>query len=555
MSLIQLHLSDPDLFKHGTVADVVDASGKRADYESNAPTGVSGALPSFTDIEAWEGQLIGLYTNTGQIVTPERAKRCATVLAIMRGLSEDVGCLPQPLYKRGEHEDTIAAAHPVHQMLNVCPNDIMTPLEVREHMMMELMTYGLFFNLKNETPGDWENYGQVTSLWPLQAAYVTRRYRELVWTFTDPTTGMAGSFTPDLVWRGSILSTNGIDGFGITTLCKEAIGMLLAAEQQGARLFSHGIQTDFVLESDGEVGDEEKKDIRTALMKRHAGSDKAFMPMILEGGMKASKLGLTAQESQYLEARGFQVAEIARVFRYPEVLLGTAGKNSKSATYASAESFFESYTKHTLGPWTTRLEQTAHRDLLTTKERAKYYTLSDFSGLLKANETARIANHNAKIQGGYETPAEARKDFNMPYRAELDYFTKPAGSTGTAGQPGPQSPDPTPTDQSAHAGLVPMSARQRLGGSLARSEAAHGPDLAARIACHLFTREQKAIVANKQEADSFYTNFGTYIEALTGADGISVRRYLEMRRNTPEVDRFTIGVDAALSALTSLCKG
>lgn len=530
MSLIQLHLEQPDLFKSGTVADVADAVTKTADYESSAPTG----MPSFTDIEAWESQLIGLYTNTGQIVTPERAKRCATVLAIMRALSEDVGGLPMPLYKRGGDEDVIADKHPVQQILNVAPNDVMTPLDVREHTMFDAMLYGGWFHLKNLdptlTPFD-TGFGEIDSIWPLSAAYVVRRYRELVWTFTDPTTGMSGQFTPDLVWRGSIMSTNGIDGVGITTLAKEAIGTLLAAEEQGARLFNHGIQTDFVLESDNEVGDEERKDIRTALMRRHAGSRNSFMPMILEGGLKASKLGLTAQESQYLESRNFQTAEICHVFRYPDVMMGGSGtKGAKGATFASAEQFFESYTKHTLGPWTTRFEQTGARDFLAKKERPKYFFRTDFSGMTKGNETARIANWNAKIQGGWAQPAEARRAEGMKFMPTLNYFSKPAGSTGVAGdKPGPQQADPTPTDQSA---------------------------LAGRVAAHLFSREEKAIIGSKQDADFFYTNFGAYIESMTGADMVAVRGYLELRRNTPHVERF--GLDAmrvALAALTSLCKG
>lgn len=521
MSILTLFHNNPELIR-GTTADVVDASKARADYESSAPTGVSD-LPSMADVEQWENMLIGVRTNTGQIVTPERAKRCATVLAIMRGLEEDVSSLSAPLYKRGDKENVIATDHSVHRIMNVAPNAVMTPMEVRGHMMFNMMTYGGFFNLKNFST-DFDTLGDIETIWPLEAAYVTRRWRELVWTFTDPTTGVSGLATPDTLWRGSILAGNAIDGTAITLLCQEAIGMLLAAEEQGARLFSHGIQTDLTIESPDEMGDEEKKQLRAAFMSRHAGSRNAFMPILLEGGVKANKLGLTAQESQYLEARAFQVAEIARVFRYPEVLLGTVGKGSKSSTFASAESFFDSYTKHTLGPWTTRIEQTVHRDMLTAKEQARYFCKHDFTTLLRANETARIANHNAKIQGGWETPAEARRAENMPWKDGLDYFSKPAGSTGTAG--GPQSPDPTPTDQSS---------------------------LARRVAFHLFTREQKALVANKQDADSFYTNFGGYIEGLTPADPISVRRYLEMRRNTPEVDRFTTSVDSALSALTALC--
>ena len=73
-------------------------------------------------------------------------------------------------------------------------------------------------------------------------------------------------------------------------------------------------------------------------MARHAGSDNAWMPLLLEGGLKAARIGLTAQESQYIEARAFQLQDIARIFRIPDVLLGIS--QGKSSTYASAEQFF-----------------------------------------------------------------------------------------------------------------------------------------------------------------------------------------------------------------------
>lgn len=522
MSIITLFGSHPELLR-SKVGDVVDAQKAQASYESSAPTG----LPSMADVEAWEDILIGLRTNTGQTVTPERAKRCATVLAVMRGLEEDISSLALPLMKRGDQEDSRAVKHPVDRLLNMAPNDVMTPMELRGHMMFDLMLWGGFYNLKYLS-NDLSSAGDVVRLWPLDAGYVSRRYREMVWSFTDPTTGISGNFTADGVWRGTILAGNGIDGTAITLLCREAIGLLLAAEEQGARLFNQGVQTDLAIESPDEMGEEEKKQLRSAFMARHAGSRNAFLPVLLEGGVKATKIGLTAQESQYLEARAFQAADIARVFRYPEVLLGTLGKSSKSATFASAEQFFESYTKHTLGPWAIRIEQTVHRDLLTSSEQTRYYVKHDFNSLLRANETARIENWNKKIQGGWAQPAEARRAEGMPYKDGLEYFSRPAGSTGNADPAG--SPNPAPTDQS-------------------------GMALARRVACHLLNREQKAIIGNKQDADSFYTNFGSYIEGLTGADGITVRSYLEMRRNQPEAERFTTGVDAALSALTSLCKG
>jgi HK97 family phage portal protein len=531
--LIQLHLAHPEYFapqsKGGlTVLDLADAR-MTADYESGAPTGVS-MLPSMADVESWENLLIGIRSESGQLVTPERARRCATVLAIMRGLSEDTARLPVQLFKRGAKEDTIVTDHPVHRILNVAPNAFMTPMEMHEHLMMDAMMWGNWFHLLNFSQ-DYDTLGELESIWPLQAGYVTRRWREMDWTFTDPTTGISGNFQVGNVWRGTILSSNGIDGSAITLLARDAIGLLLAAEQQGARLFKQGVQTDLVVSSPESMDDDTKKQLRSSFMQRHAGSEQAFMPILAEGGMTINKIGLTAVESQYLEAREYQVADIARVFRYPEVLLG-GGTKGKTSTYASAEQFFESYTKHTLGPWTIRKEQTIQRDMLSRKEQSKYYLKTDYSGLLMANETARIANWNAKIQGGWAQPAEARRAEGLPWKDGLEYFSTPSGSTGTVGQkPGPQLPDSTQTDQS-------------------------GKALPRRVAAHFLSREAKALQGQKQDADSFYTNFGAYIEGfLPEVDSSQVRAYLEMRRNTPAADRFTTQYDAAMSALISLSQG
>jgi HK97 family phage portal protein len=397
----------------------------KADYESGAPTGVS-----TSDIEAMEQFLIGVKTHTGQIVTPERAKRCSAVLAILRGLSEDISALPLKVYKRGKDGDDHVPDHPVDALMNSAPNDIMTPIELREHIFYDMVLQGGFFVLKNEDP---DNPGQLLSLWPLQAGYVTRRWREMVWTFTDPVTGISGEFTPDLVWRCSILSGNGIDGQAITLLAREAIGILLAAEEQGARLFKQGVQTDLALEMTDTMDVESKDQLREAFQRRHSGSSNSWMPLLLEGGMTAKRIGLTAQESQYMEARGFQIADIARIFRYPEVLLGSTGKTSRSSTYASAEQFFESYTKHTLRPWAVRIEQSIHRDLFTTKERAKYFCKHDFSELLRADTAGRYAAYTTGIASGFMSPAEVRKKENMPFVPGLDYFTRPLNTTATAG--------------------------------------------------------------------------------------------------------------------------
>lgn len=490
-----------------------------ADYESSAPTGVTD-LPSMADVEAWEQLLIGVKTHTGQIVTPERARRCSAVLACLRILTEDISTLPLKLYKKGKGGELIEAEdHNIYTMLDITPNDCMTSMELREHMLMDLMLFGSFFNLKNEDPN---SPGDIESVWPLQAGYVTRRWRELVWTYSDPLTGVSGQFTPDMVWRGSMLSANGLDGTAITLLAREAIGLLLAAEEQGARLFKYGVQSDLALTAAETLDGPIKDQLRSAFMHRHSGAGNAFMPILLEGGLDIKRIGLTAQESQYMEARAFQIQDIFRVFRIPEVLAGTSGKGSKASTYASAEQFFQSYTKHTLAPWTVRIEQSIMRDLLQTKERSKYVVKHDFSSLLRADTAGRYAAYSIGIDKGFITPGYAARQEGLPWVPTLEYYNKQ--QSGAASDT--QDEKSAPTDQSA---------------------------LAGRVAAHILDKERKALIADKREADNFYSLFGGYVEDLTGAAPAKVMQYLETRRTT--LDRFTPeAITAAIGALIGLCK-
>jgi hypothetical protein len=320
------------------------------------------------------------------------------------------------------------------------------------------------------------------------------------------------------------MSSNGIDGTALTLLAREAIGLLLAAEEQGARLFSYGVQSDLTLSTEENVDEPTKAQLRQAFMLRHSGSNNAFLPMILEGGLKAERIGLTAQESQYIEARKFQIEDIARTFRYPEVLLGNS-TSGKSATYASAEQFFQSYTKHTLTPWAVRLEQTMHRDLLLGRDKNKYFFRHDFSSLQRGDTAARYASYETAIASGFMQPEEARRGENMSFKPGLDYFV-PQQSAGASADPGGAA-KVKPTDESA--------------------------ELPGRIANFIFWREHKALMGQKQEPEIFYAHFGGYVEDLTGANLDSVLAYLEMRRTA--TDRFSAESKAkAVDTLIKLCK-
>jgi len=290
-----------------------------------------------------------------------------------------------------------------------------------------------------------------------------------------------------------------IVGTSLILLAREAIGLALAAEEQGARLFSNGVQTDLTLSADGEIGN--KDELREAFTKRHAGSGNAWMPLLLENGLKAERIGLTAQESQYIEARAFQLQDIARIFRIPDVLIGV--NQGKTATFASAEQFFLSYVKYTLGPWCARIEQAIHRDLLAPSEAADYFVKHDLDSLTRADLATRYAAHGAGIAAGFLTRNEARTMENLPTLPGLD---------------------------------EPLSPLNMGNGSNLKPAQGAGARLAQQLAKNCVAHEQKLLADGKEASEIYGRLLPSFLAAKTGLSAVQCAEYCQARLSQPDVD-------------------
>jgi HK97 family phage portal protein len=381
-------------------------------------TSPKASTPQPHNLATLSNLLVGTRTFSGQYVNEQTALRASAVLSCIRILSEDIAQLPLNLYRRTPRGSVLAVEHPLYRLLHDAPNSYQTSLELREGLLLDMLLHGQAFCEKQIGPNG------IEAIYPLAAGCM--QYRDtlqtipdgvLRWNYSDPKTGTRTLLADDL-WRVNLLSAAGtIEGRSLVLLAREAIGLALAAEEQGARLFSQGIQSDLTLSSEETLGDDEKKQLRTAFMDRHAGSSNAWMPLLLEGGLKAARIGLTAQESQYIESRQYQLSDIARIFRVPDVLLGIA--NGKTATFASAEQFFLSYVKHTIGPWVRRIEQTITRDLLAPSE-SDLYAKHDLDALLRADLQTRYNAHKVGIEAGFLTRNEARAYEDLPLLEGLD---------------------------------------------------------------------------------------------------------------------------------------
>ena len=480
LTLLNLPTPDPEL-----------RTGKRAD---SSVMGQPYNLASLTSLFG------GVRTHSGQHVGPQTATRSAATLACMRVLSEDISALPLNLFRRTPTGAQLATEHPLFRLLHDAPNNWQTSMEVREAMVLDMLCYGNAFTEKEIGPDG------ISALYPLSAGRMVfvNPLDEFIpppvplfFRYADPRVGQRILISDDLWITRMLAPASTIEGTSLILLAREAIGLALAAEEQGARLFSNGVQSDLTLSTDGEVDVEGKKQLREAFMHRHAGSSNAFMPMLLENGLKAQRIGLTAQESQYIEAREFQLQDIARIFRIPDVLLGIS--KGKTATFASAEQFFLSYTKHTLQPWCTRIEQSLNRDLLAPSESAEFFFKHDLDSLMRADLQTRYAAHASGIAAGFLTRNEARRMENLPTLPGLD---------------------------------EPLSPLNMGSGQIKPAQGA-GARLAHQLAANCVAHEQKLLADGKPRADVYGKLLPGYLAAKTGLSAVQCAEYCQSQMAQP----------------------
>lgn len=460
------------------------------------PSGKQAAMPlgGVYDLGSLASTMMGVKSASGQFITPEKAMRASAVLACIRILTEDLSALPLNLYRRTPQGSQLATDHPLFRLLHDAPNAWQTSMEMREALVLDCLAFGQSF-VEKEFNGD-----GVSALYPLSAARMIHVNPldafipppvPIFFRYSDPR-GQRVLISDDL-WTTRMLAPSGtIAGASIILLAREAIGLALAAEEQGARLFSNGVQTDLALQTDGEIG--EKEQLREAFMKRHAGTANAWMPLLLENGLKASRIGLTAQESQYIETRAFQLQDIARIFRIPEVLLGIS--QGKSSTYASAEQFFLAYAKYTLGPWCQRIEQAIHRDLLAPSEAGEYFVRHDIDSLTRADLQTRYAAHASGIASGFLTRNEARQFENLPTLPGLD---------------------------------EPLSPLNLGSGSNLKPAQGAGARLAQQLAKNAVAHEQKLLADGKSAQDVFTKLLPGYLRDKTGLSAVECAEYCAAR--------------------------
>ncbi|MGQ3001284.1 MAG: phage portal protein [Hydrogenophaga sp.] len=373
---------------------------------------------------------------SGMAVTPESAMRVSAVYASVTRIAGVISQIPIHQYERSAAGRQQVENKPLWWMLNEEPTACFTAASMWEQVVAQMLLResGFVYMPRNKV-------GDIKEMIPLpwDAVQPERdpKARRLSYYIND--VRRYGADQDDMLHFPGF----GFDGVRARSViqyaARNAAGNAMAMDEYSGKFFANGAHPSIVL-STGEktLSPKQKEDLREAFAAKYSGIDNAHrLPLVLTEGIKADTLSISAEDSQLLDARKFQVVDIARAFGVPPHLIG---ETSAATSWGSGlEEMTRAFMLFTIQPHLRRIEQELNRKLFRT---SRHYLEFNRDAMLEGNSKAQGDFFRAALGGpgtgqGWMAADEIRRLKNLPpmggsaaelYDASAAQSKKPTGS-------------------------------------------------------------------------------------------------------------------------------
>ena len=282
---------------------------------------------------------------SGEIVNNNTALQVTAVLACVDAIAS--GCSVPDLHVMrdlGENKKERAINEPAYRILYRRPNEWQTAFEFREMLTMHAALTGNGIAIPT-----FDSRGRLSELIPILPGNwvlnTPRRY-QFEYQLSDEF-GLIGTFPFDKVFHLRNRSWDQIRGLDAVRQARQAIGLSIASEANISKLQANGGRPSGILSTDTKLGQETIDRLKEAFKKASTGRN-SFKTAVLDANMKYTPMAMSAIDQETNATRRLQIEEICRAFGvFPQIVMHT----DKTATFASAETFFAAHNRLTVGKW------------------------------------------------------------------------------------------------------------------------------------------------------------------------------------------------------------
>lgn len=198
-------------------------------------------------------------------------------------------------------------------------------------------------------------------------------------------------------------SFDGVNGKSVLAFAERTLRLSQASENAANGLFENGCNLSGVLKVEGQLSKEQRQAIHNTWNQAMSNGGNGLA--VLQGNMSYQPIQLSAEDSQLLQSRLFQVDEIARFFGINPVLLGDLTHSSYSTLEAAQQEFLV----HCLQSYIIMVEQEFTKKLFKPSESNLEIEL-DETAILKTDKQALANYYSTMIQNGVLCLNEVRKE-------------------------------------------------------------------------------------------------------------------------------------------------
>lgn len=380
-------------------------------FESRSPENPQIPLTSSALLD-WLG---GPVNASGKQVTEKSSLAFSAVWRCASLISGVSSALPLHVYQDGTHDR-------VPSVLLKNPHPELTSLELWRLTYVHKALWGNGYAQKVRDRG-----GRVRELWPITPDRV--RVERVRPTDANPG-GKLFDVTDDWGTQHVLTSReilhlpgmgyDGVCGVSPVRAAQQAIGLGLAAEEYGARLFGSGNLMSGILQTEQRLTPDQADQLKQRWKAKMSGLDKAHDVAVLDSGASFQQVSMPARDSQFLESRTFAVEEIGRWFGVPHFLLGLTSKSTSWGTGLEQQAI--GWVKFDLHPtWLAPTEQRVTKELLGATVEARY----KIEGLLRGDSAARSQFYNVMRQVGAFSANDIRDLEDLPPVPDGDVRLQP----------------------------------------------------------------------------------------------------------------------------------
>ena len=306
--------------------------------------------------------------------------------------------------------EAVGAEHPLQRLLG-SPNPFWSRSDLWRATETYLSLWGsAFWGLERD------EQGSIVEIWPLRPDKMRVIPDAQLYIKGFVYVGAGSELVPylpeDVVWMRYFNPLDEYAGLSPIAPLRQSADMGMDALRANRKLLQNDSTPGLIIEMEGIPTDAEVSEFYARWESRFQGVEKTRRPALLSPGMRASNLGFSPRDMEYIESLRWSLEDVTRVFGVPKVMIGDLENTTFSNFSTARRLFWEDTVSSQLAFYREALQQhlLPHfgDDSLTVE-----FDLSEVDAL-KESEENKAKRRSIYVKAGIMTVDEVRREMNLP---------------------------------------------------------------------------------------------------------------------------------------------